>query len=85
MIYCVGFSASCAIPSYKALVRKYTRTIQGLSDRQALRAAGQEATNAKAMSLSCEMNGSNTADCLRELSQRVMLTTQGSTAFSRVH
>jgi hypothetical protein len=78
MIYCVGFSASCAIPSSNTFVCKYTRTIQGWSGRQALRAAGQEATNARTMSLSCEMYGGNTADCLRERSQRFMLTTQGS-------
>ena len=85
MIYCVGFSESCVIASYKAFVCKYTRTTKGWSGRQALRAAVEDAANARAMSLSCEMYGSNTADCLRECSQPFMLTTQGSTARSRVH
>jgi hypothetical protein len=50
MIYCVGISGSCFIPSYNALVCKDTSSIQEWSGRQALRAAGQEATNARAMS-----------------------------------
>jgi hypothetical protein len=62
MIYSVGFSSSCVIPNYKVLAWKYTRTIQGWSGRQALRAAGQEATDAKAMSLSCAMYDINNAD-----------------------
>ena len=84
-MYCVGFSSSCVIASYKALVCKYTYTNQGWPGRQAVRTAVQDATNTRAMSLSCEMSGSNTTDCLRERRQRFMLTTQGSTACSLVH